>query len=932
MFLRLPARRLGAFCLALVLTCAVFIPAASSPTAAADAADLVQAIVASMTPRERVAQLVLVNFVGSDVSPSAEITRLIRDYRVGAVLITASNGNVINRGDTAAQVARLTNELQQRALEGTKRSVEGQELFIPLFIATDNEGDSFPYSNLTNNFTSLPSSMTIGAAWSKDDAEIVGRIVGRELSATGINMLLGPVVDVLDNPRSGGSGDIGTRSFGGNPAWVGALGSAYVRGVHAGSAGRMVTVAKHFPGHGGSDRSPDSEVATVNKSLDELRGSELLPFSMVTSGPPDGSRGVTDSLMTSHIRYRGFQAVDPFTRPLSFDSRGLQAAMALPEFAAWRKEGVIVSDALGVLAVKKWYDPTLSAFPNRQVARDALLAGNDILSLVEFSTEPGWAEHQVPSIVDTIEFLAQQYGAEAELRARVDEAVRRVLTLKARVYPNLQLADTQVDPAVASSLVGQGHDQMEALTRRALTLISPSSDQLRSRMPRGPRRGERILIVECWEDCFPYRIIPQLNIRDAIVRLYGPAGVGEVRPEDIETISFGELQRWVAGGPDVQRVADAVTTADYVVLALAEYNPTSFPASGAARQFLDSAPLDLRNKKVVAIAFNAPYYLDATQIGKLTAYFAVYSKTTEAIDTAVRALFREVEPRGASPVTVSAVGYDLTTAAQPDPSQSFTIQLATDSSGPTVATTSKIQDRQQRPVPDGTDVAFDITRGAEVAFTRSAKTVDGVASVVLSPMTGTYTVQARAGGARSRHVTGANASPGLSGGLLDTEGVASTFPWWSVAVAASLFAGAAVGWMLSRRGWRPAQALAVVGITPSSDRRSVTTVTPVATQPSLPPSLALDQMTRQVWVAGKEVSPPLSAEQYRLLSYLYERAGQVCSRDEVVASVWPDAHSAGISEEALDALVRRVRDRLNQAGAARRHLVTLRGYGFRLDL
>ena len=97
--------------------------------------------------------------------------------------------------------------------------------------------------------------MTIGATWSKDEAESTGSIVGNELCAAGVNMLLGPVVDVLANPRSGGNGDIGIRSFGGNPTWVGELGRAYVRGVHDGSAGRMLTVAKHFPGHGGSDRS-----------------------------------------------------------------------------------------------------------------------------------------------------------------------------------------------------------------------------------------------------------------------------------------------------------------------------------------------------------------------------------------------------------------------------------------------------------------------------------------------------------------------------------------------------------------------------------------------------------------------------------------------------------------------------------------------------
>src|SRR5262249_3281031 len=143
-------------------------------------------------------------------------------------------------------------------------------------------------------------------------------------------------------------------------------------------------------------------------TLDELRRSELIPFASLTADKQQDAAGMTDAVMTSHIRYRGLQALFPYTRPISLDPMGLQSAMGLPEFGSWRRTGVIVSDALGVLAVKRWYDPTLQTFPHRQIARDALLAGNDLLALVEFSGERGWEEHQVPTIVDTIQFLVQQ--------------------------------------------------------------------------------------------------------------------------------------------------------------------------------------------------------------------------------------------------------------------------------------------------------------------------------------------------------------------------------------------------------------------------------------------------------------------------------------------------------------------------------------------
>jgi DNA-binding response OmpR family regulator len=101
--------------------------------------------------------------------------------------------------------------------------------------------------------------------------------------------------------------------------------------------------------------------------------------------------------------------------------------------------------------------------------------------------------------------------------------------------------------------------------------------------------------------------------------------------------------------------------------------------------------------------------------------------------------------------------------------------------------------------------------------------------------------------------------------------------------------------------------------------------------PVEPPALRVDAETRRVYVKGMEVRPALSGEQFRLLVYLYQRAGKVVAREELVLQVWPDAHAEGVSEEALDALVRRVRERLAQAGGERSYIVTLRGQGFRLD-
>ncbi len=95
--------------------------------------------------------------------------------------------------------------------------------------------------------------------------------------------------------------------------------------------------------------------------------------------------------------------------------------------------------------------------------------------------------------------------------------------------------------------------------------------------------------------------------------------------------------------------------------------------------------------------------------------------------------------------------------------------------------------------------------------------------------------------------------------------------------------------------------------------------------------LVVDDESRKVWVRGQELDPPLSAAQYRLLHLLFQNAGKVVSREEIVKVVWPGAVSGGVSEEAIDALVRRLRDRIAELDPEHQYVVTVRGHGFRLE-
>lgn len=111
----------------------------------------------------------------------------------------------------------------------------------------------------------------------------------------------------------------------------------------------------------------------------------------------------------------------------------------------------------------------------------------------------------------------------------------------------------------------------------------------------------------------------------------------------------------------------------------------------------------------------------------------------------------------------------------------------------------------------------------------------------------------------------------------------------------------------------------------------------------------LDNKSHRVWIRVKErplqpaskrqkksyheleIDPPLSASQFRLLEILYEQEGEVISRADLVASVWGEEQAIGVSEQALDALIRRLRDRLAGIEPAHTFIITVRGHGLRLD-
>jgi hypothetical protein len=95
--------------------------------------------------------------------------------------------------------------------------------------------------------------------------------------------------------------------------------------------------------------------------------------------------------------------------------------------------------------------------------------------------------------------------------------------------------------------------------------------------------------------------------------------------------------------------------------------------------------------------------------------------------------------------------------------------------------------------------------------------------------------------------------------------------------------------------------------------------------------LRLEKRSRRVWIGDDELLPPLSVSQYQLLELLYDNPGRVVPRAELIQAVWGKEDVVGISEQALDALVRRLRDRLSAINSIHQFLITVRGHGLRLD-
>jgi beta-N-acetylhexosaminidase len=553
------------------------------------------------------------------------------------------------------------------------------------------------------------------------------------------------------------------------------MGRAYIRGVHKGSNEQVAVVAKHFPGHGGSDRLPEEEVATVRKSLDELISFDLPPFFAVT-GNAQAPEEVVDALLTSHIRYRGLQGnIRAATRPVSFDPQALNLLMALPSLNSWRiNGGILVSDNLGGQAVRRYYDLSIQAFDARRVALNAFLSGNDLLYIDDFSSID--TPDSFDAALRTLEFFIQKYREDSAFAQRVDESVLRILKLKYQLYKDFTLDNVLSDQGKLNE-IGQSDQTSFEIARQAATLISPTQVELDEIIPDPPSPSEHIIFIsetntaqQC-RTCPPYQLLDQWAMQDTVLRLFGPQAGGQILASHLTSVSMGDLQLMLDNQSEDSTIEAELSRANWIVFLILS-NSSASPSFQTLRNFLTERPDLFQSKRLIVFALCAPYFLDATNISKLTAYYSLYSKIPQSIDVAAYLLFGELRASGASPVSIPGISYNLNESLFPDPDQLILLELdlpapetviettGTPTSTPTPQyrvgdviplRTGIILDYNGHLVPDGTPVSFVFTVGGEPNSTRQVQyTQNGVARTTYAiKNSGTLEIRAESENARS---------------------------------------------------------------------------------------------------------------------------------------------------------------------------------------
>lgn len=351
------------------------LPTESEPPASTPAPDPVAEQMAAMTLEEKVGQLFIAGFYGTE--DGDYVDSLIRDYKVGGLIFFGRNVG------TAQELVSLVNDL--RAKNGD---------YIPLFFSVDQEGGTV--ERLPDEVSPLEDAYTYGQSGSSEVGYALGQVLANECVAFGFNLDFAPSLDIWSNPENT---VIGTRAFGTTAEEVEAVGPWAAYGLMDGG---VIPVVKHFPGHG--DTAVDSHVGlpTVSKTVDELLTSELIPFQSAIEGRE--GEGVP-AVMVAHIL---MTAIDP-DHPASL-SQAVVTGLLREQLGF---DGVVFTDDLTMGAITENYGLD-------EAAVLALEAGCDVLLVCHNEGDLALARQAVLDAVASGRLTEE----------RIDRSVYRILSLK----------------------------------------------------------------------------------------------------------------------------------------------------------------------------------------------------------------------------------------------------------------------------------------------------------------------------------------------------------------------------------------------------------------------------------------------------------------------------------------------------------------------
>jgi len=290
-------------------------------------------VYATLTPKERLGQLFMVAaYSNKGIEHQAEIEKLIREYGLG--------GLIYFQGGPGRQ-AKQTNYYQSISK-------------VPLMIGMDAEWGLGMRLDSTLNF---PRQMTLGALSDVSLIYKMGEIIGQHCKRLGVHVSFSPVVDINSNPANP---VIGYRAFSEDKESVAVRGSAYMKGLQ--SQG-VLAVAKHFPGHGDADADSHYALPTINRSLAQIKETELYPFRKL----------IADSVAGVMVAHLSVPSLDPTPNLATTLSKKVVNDLLRKELGF---EGLIFTDALNMKGVSKYFQPG-------EADLKALLAGNDILLFPE---------------------------------------------------------------------------------------------------------------------------------------------------------------------------------------------------------------------------------------------------------------------------------------------------------------------------------------------------------------------------------------------------------------------------------------------------------------------------------------------------------------------------------------------------------------------